>query len=115
MEKGTKSVRYSTQFKLDVMGIFSYGFETFGKNQAEKYQADIYRLVQSLDVFYSIYPECRHLPTKSKKYRWIILESHLIIYRILDAEIQVLRIIHSKRSISKVKSSRKIKISGTDL
>jgi toxin ParE1/3/4 len=110
MEKGTKTVRYSIQFKIDVIDVFKYGFETFGKVQAEKYENDIYRLIESLDIFYPIYPECRHLPTKSKIYRWIILESHLIIYRITDTEVQVLRILHSKRSISKVRATRRIRM-----
>ncbi len=110
MEKGPKPVRYSTQFKQDVISVYKYGIETFGKIQAEKYQDNIYRLVDCLNVFFDIYPECRHLPTKSKMYRWIILESHLIIYRITDIEIQVLRIVHSRRSITKIKSSRSVKL-----
>lgn len=110
MEKGTKPVKYSWLFKLDVTDAFKYGYETFGKKQATKYEHDIYRLVESLDTFYSIYPECRYLPTKSKMYRWIILESHLIIYRITDTQIQVLRMLHSKRSISKIKITRRIRM-----
>jgi toxin ParE1/3/4 len=110
MEKGPKPVRYSTQFKEDVIDVYMYGLETFGKIQAEKYLVNIYRLIESLDVSYSIYPECRHLPTKSKMYRWIILESHLIIYRITVTEIHVLRIVHTHRSITKIKASRRVKL-----
>jgi toxin ParE1/3/4 len=110
MEKESKSVIYSTQFKQDIINVYKYGLETFGKAQAEKYQDNIYSLVDSLDVSYDIYPECRHLPTKSKIYRWVILESHLIIYRVTNKEIQVLRIVHSRRSITKIKSSRSIKL-----
>jgi plasmid stabilization system protein ParE len=109
MEKRPKPVTYSEKFKDDITDVYNYGLETFGKIQSEKYQNDIYRLVDCLEFFYDIYPECRHLPTKSKMYRWIILESHLIIYRIKDAEIQVLRILHSHRSISLIKRSRSLK------
>ena len=109
MEKEPKPVIYSTKFKQDVIDVYKYGTETFGKLQAEKYLSDIYRLVSCLDVFYDLYPECRHLPTKSKMYRWVILESHLIIYRINEFEIQILRILHSHRSITKIKNSRSIK------
>ncbi len=80
MENEPKTVIYSTRFKHDVIDVFKYGLETFGKIQAEKYQNNIYMLIDSLYVTYDIYPECRHLPTKSKMYRWIILQSHLIIY-----------------------------------
>jgi len=109
MEREPKPVVYSSKFKQDIIDVYKYGLETFGKIQAEKYQSDIYRLVGCLDFFYDMYSECRHLPTKSKMYRWIILDSHLIIYRINEAEIQILRILHSHRSITKIKHSRSIR------
>ena len=109
MEKEPKSVKFSTIFRKDIIDVYKYGLETFGKLQADKYQNDIFRLVSCLDLFYDIYPECRHLLTKSKVYRWIILESHLIVYRINNDEILVLRIIHAHRSIKKIKHSRSIK------
>ena len=109
MEKEPKSVIYSTQFKQDLIDVYKYGIETFGKAQAEKYQNNIYRLVDDLNVSFDIYPECRHLLAKSRIYRWIILDSHLIIYRITFSEVQVLRIVHSHRSITKIKSLRGIK------
>lgn len=108
MEKEPKAVIYSIQFRQDVIDLYRYGLETFGKAQAEKYQQNIYRLVESLNLAHDIYPECRHLRTKSKMYRWIILQSHLIIYRVAS-QVQVLRIIHSYRSVTKIKSSRSIK------
>lgn len=109
MEKKKKlQVIISKEFNIDLDDIFQYGVETFGINQAEKYENEIWQLVESLSHNYHLFPECRHLPTKSKIYRWIILDSHLIIYRITKKEIQVLRIVHSKRSIQKIKKSRSI-------
>lgn len=35
MEKETKRVIYSTQFKQDIIDVYKYGIETFGKVQAE--------------------------------------------------------------------------------
>ncbi|MEI6047836.1 MAG: type II toxin-antitoxin system RelE/ParE family toxin [Bacteroidota bacterium] len=110
MEKEPKPVIYSIQFKQDVIDVYKYSIETFGKIHAENYLDNIYRLVDNLYAIYDIYPECRHLPTKSRMYRWIILDSHLIIYRITATEIQVLRIVHSHRSISKIKASREVKL-----
>lgn len=109
MEKEPKPVVYSRQFKQDIIDVYLYGLETFGKVQAEKYQAKIYRLVENLNSFYDIYPECRHLRTKTQKYRWIILHSHVIIYRIAN-QIQVLRLIHSHRSITTIKTTRGVKV-----
>lgn len=102
-------VKISKEFNLDLDDVFQYGVETFGLNQAKKYENEIWRLVKSLSNSYRLFPECRHLPTKSKMYRWIILDSHLIIYRILKKEVQVLRILHSQRSITKIRASRSIR------
>jgi plasmid stabilization system protein ParE len=108
-EKKKLQVNISNEFNVDLDDIFQYGVETFGLNQAEKYENEIWQLVESLSHNYHLFPECRHLPTKSKMYRWIILDSHLIIYRIKKTKVQVLRIVHSKRSIQKIKKSRSIK------
>ena len=93
------AVRVSSEFNFDLDNAYTFGIETFGLRQAELYENENW----------SFFSECRHLPTKSKMYRWIILESHLIIYRITATEIQVLRIVHSRRSITKIKGSRSIK------
>lgn len=110
--EGTKDlqVRLSGEFSIDVDNIFQYGIETFGIKQAEIYENEIWQLVESLSHNYLLFPECRYLPSKSKMYRWIILDAHLIIYRITETEIQVLRIVHEKRSISKIKAIRRIQI-----
>lgn len=110
--EGTKDlqVRLSKEFNLDVDNIYQYGIETFGIKQAEIYENEIWQLVENLSHNYLIFPECRHLPTTSKMYRWIILDAHLIIYRITGNEIQVLRIVHERRSISKIKATRRVRI-----
>ena len=103
-------VRVSGEFVLDLDNVYLYGLDTFGIRQAELYENEIWKLVEGLSHNWPFFSECRHLPTKSKMYRWIILESHLIIYRIKVTEIQVLRIVHAHRSIAKIKASRRIKL-----
>jgi toxin ParE1/3/4 len=103
-------VRVSREFNFDLNNIYIYGIETFGIRQAEHYENEIWKLVDGLSYNWPFFSECRHLTTKSKRYRWIILQSHLIIYRITDTEIQVLRIVHSHRSITKIKASRRIEL-----
>ena len=111
MEKEKKlPVRVSMEFNFDLDNVYTYGLETFGVRQAELYENEIWKLVNGLSLNWPFFSECRHLPTKSKIYRWIILESHLIIYRITNTEIQVLRIVHSHRSITKIKDSKSIKL-----
>ena len=103
-------VRVSGEFNIDLDNVYAYGIDTFGIRQAELYENEIWKLVDGLSLNWAFFSECRHLTTKSKIYRWIILESHLIIYRITASEIQVLRIVHSNRSITKIKDSRSIKL-----
>ena len=111
MEKKKKfPVRVSREFNFDLDNVYTYGIDTFGVRQAELYENEIWKLVEGLSLNWPFFSECRHLPTKSKMYRWIILESHLIIYRITGKEIQVLRIVHSHRSITKIKDSKSIKL-----
>jgi len=110
MERKKKlQVNLSKEFNIDLDNIFQYGAHTFGLKQAEIYENDIWELVESLSRNYHLFPECHHLTTKSKIYRWIILDSHLIIYRITENEVQVLRILNSKRSVNKIKASRSVK------
>lgn len=103
-------VRLSKEFNFDLDDIYQYGVVTFGIRQAEIYENEIWQLIERLSFSYLLFPECRHLATKSKMYRWIILEAHLIIYRITENEVQVLRILNSKRSVSKIKASRSVRL-----
>jgi len=103
-------VKVSEVFNIDLDDIYQYGIDTFGIRQAELYENEIWKLIDCLTSNWPLFSECLHLPTKSKMYRWIILESHLIIYRITDKEIQVLHIVHSRRSITKIKTSGSIKL-----
>jgi len=78
--------------------------------QAEKYVHTISQFVEKLDTQYTYHPECRYLSTKSRRYRNVILNAHLIIYRITERQIEVLDIIHSASSIRKIRDVRSIRI-----
>ena len=110
MEEGIsrKQVDVSEKFKVNRRHIYDYSLDTFGYFQAERYLHKIEKALSTLYGFYLAYPECRHLATKNRKYRNIILDSHLIIYRITDKRVEVLDIIHSASSIRKFRSVRKI-------
>lgn len=105
-----KRVLLSSVFEKDVQTIFEYGVSTFGFQTAESYRRHLLSLSYKLDDFYLMYPTCRHIPTKGNIYRNIILESHLIIYRVKVEHIEVLRILHSKSSINRIRSVRSIEI-----
>ena len=104
----SKGVITSIYYEVHLTEILEYGIETFGYMQARKYFNTISNLVERLENDYNYHPECRHIPTKNRMYRNIILDAHLIIYRITDERIEVLDIIHSASSIRKIRGARKI-------
>ena len=110
MEIGKKEVIRSKYYLLDVQDIFEYGEITFGENAALNFYEDLKLIVKTLETQYLLHPECRHLETKSKLYRNIILGAYLIIYRIKPSRIEVLRAFHGSRSPKSIKSVKKIKI-----
>jgi len=103
-----KQVKVSEQFYESFEQIYDFGFETFGYLQAGRYGQKMRKSLDTLSDFYLAYPECRYLATKSRMYRNIILDAHLIIYRIKNERIEVLDIIHSASSIRKIRDVRKI-------
>ncbi len=103
-------VRVSQEFFQNLQKIYTYGIQTFGVLKAKQYRANILYSVENLKYWPFIHSECRFLRTKTKIYRNIVFESHLVIYRILQAEIHVLDIIHTASSIAKIRSIKNVKI-----
>lgn len=112
MEEGIsrKPVVVSNEFKISRISIYDYTLDTFGHFQAERYLQLIAKALSTLCDFYLAYPQCRYLATQSRMYRNIILDAHLIIYRITKERIEVLDIIHSASSIRKIRASRSIRM-----
>jgi toxin ParE1/3/4 len=109
MEKKIRKVSLSSVLDDDLADIFDYGLETFGRNLAELFVANMYQHINELPLLFLIYPECRHLETKTQIYRNIILGKYLIIYRIRANKIEVLRALHGSQSPKIIKSIKKIK------
>ena len=110
MEIKQKEVVRSTFYLADIQDVFEYGEATFGEKAALFFYEDIRSIVRSLETQYLLHPECRHLETKTKMYRNIILGSYLIIYRIKAHKIEVLRAFHGSRSPKYIKAIKKITV-----
>lgn len=111
MEIAKKEVVTSKLFDtIDVLDIYEYGESTFGERLAVSFIDEIYSYIGKLKSQYLLHPECRHLETKTKIYRNIILGSYLIIYRIRANRIEVLRAFHGSRSPRIIRQVRKVKI-----
>lgn len=63
------------------------------------------KVVDELEYQYDLHPECKFLPTKGKIYRNIIFGKYLVIYRITPAKVEVLTMLHSSRSVAKIKTA----------
>lgn len=111
MESKVREIVTSEIFdNIDIPSIFYYGMETFGIKLADNFIEEIYKRIENLETQYLLHPECRHLETKTKIYRNIILGSYLIIYRIRANKIEVLRAFHGSRSPKIIKQVRKVKV-----
>ena len=110
MEAKQKEVVRSSFYLYDIQDIFEYGEATFGEKAAIYFYQEIKSIVKRLETEYLLHPECRHLETKTKIYRNIILGSYLIIYRIRTNKIEVLRAFHRSHSPKILKTVKKIKI-----
>ncbi|MBC7389141.1 MAG: type II toxin-antitoxin system RelE/ParE family toxin [Opitutaceae bacterium] len=111
MDKQIREVVLSLELQSDLESIFNYGHETFGLRAAESFLADLIFRVESLAFNYELYPECVHLKTQARNYRNFFIGSYLVVYRITEHRIEVLRAFHSSRSINAVKSSKKLRLS----
>jgi len=105
-----KPSEVSDDFKAHLAEVYNYTIDTFGFVQAERYIQKIEKAIDTLPMNYTVYPECRHIVTKNRIYRNIILDAHLIIYRIARERIEVLDIVHGASSIRKIRKTRTIRI-----
>ena len=110
MEAKQKEVVRSSFYLYDIQDIFEYGEATFGEKAAIYFYQEIKSIVKRLETEYLLHPECRHVETKTKISRNIILGSYLIIYRIRTNKIEVLRAFHGSHSPKILKTVKKIKI-----
>ena len=110
MEKGRKKIVQSKIFKENRRDVYNYGEEAFGELLADLFFERLHKIIDKLDREYDLHPECKALPTKNKIYRNIIFGKYLIIYRITPDAVQLLVMIHCSRSVTKIKSTRSIKI-----
>ena len=105
-----RPIAISQLFYESTKKTFDYGIDQFGEYQALKYECLIYEELQKLPYRYLVHPECRYIPTISKKYRIILLPAHFILYRIMATRIEVLDIKSYRETISNIQKRRKIKL-----
>ncbi|WP_409013356.1 type II toxin-antitoxin system RelE/ParE family toxin [Dyadobacter sp. CY343] len=90
--------------------LYAYGVETYSYESATDFLEELFAEITKLSVSYLRNPECRYLKTVSKKYRNLRFKNYLVIYRIASMQIEILTIMHSSRSVAKLKLARRIKL-----
>ncbi|WP_082489379.1 type II toxin-antitoxin system RelE/ParE family toxin [Dyadobacter sp. Leaf189] len=110
MEVEIREVVFSKVAHENLEELYVYGMETFSYSSATDFLDELYAEILKLSSSHLHHPECRYLKTTSKKYRNLRFKNHLVIYRVSKTRIEVLTIIHSSRSVSKIKTARQIKI-----
>ena len=110
MEGQVLEVVISDMALLSLEQIYEYGIETFAYTAATVFIEELILQIEQLSVNYLLHPECRYLATKSKMYRNLIYGSYIVIYRVSLTRVEVLNVLHSNRSISSIKASRKIRL-----
>ena len=85
--------------RADLFEIWNYGVDTWGEAQAEKYAL---RLNEAFNLI-ADYPEMTRLrPDIDPLVRLHSVGSHVILYEVNAARVQILRIVHNRRDISDV-------------
>lgn len=110
MEKRIKKIIYSSVYYEESERVYLYGVEIFGDVLSDLFFARLQSIIDELEYQYNLHPECKHLPTKGKIYRNIIFGKYIVIYRITPERIEVLTLLHTSRSITKIKTARSIKL-----
>lgn len=110
MEKSKKRLITSPVFEENLKTVYNYGAEAFGDFLADIFINRLQAIINELEHLYDLHPECKYLPTKGKIYRNIIFGKYIVIYRIKPSKVEILTLLHTSKSIKKIKTARSIKI-----
>ena len=85
--------RLSKAAERDLDRVFEQGISEFGEAQAETYLAELLATLSLLAKFPSL---GRERPTLGRPVRIHPFVSHVVVYRILDSEILIVRVRHGR-------------------
>jgi toxin ParE1/3/4 len=83
--------------QADIDGIWDYTADTWSIEQADRYVALIRRAYETISPDGH---EGRPMPEVRKGYRKLAVGSHLIVFRLVDGYVDVIRILHQRMDIS---------------
>jgi toxin ParE1/3/4 len=87
-------LRINPEAREDIRDILQYTLQTWGRAQRDKYQAAILDAMQRLREYPAIGEERDDL---GRPYRRLVVEQHVIYYRIEGKAVRVIRVVHTRR------------------
>ena len=104
----TRKVVILDEVFRDVEKIVDYiAINNYAPLNAKRVSDYFFEVIRKISLYPLAFKECELLATKAKMYRQAACLSWLIIYKVTDKEITVLRVFHSARSNSKIRRIRR--------
>ena len=98
MSESGYSVKWTNHALLSLRISSYYWEDVYGKTSAHKYIEKMFAKAQMIIVNPYAYPECRELETPNHQYRYTMVDSYKIIFKIQDFIIFILDVFHSSRN-----------------
>lgn len=99
MEDATKNVNWTANALLMVSDIYDYLENVSGEDFASRYVDDVLEFGNSLNIKSEYFSYCRNAKLQAKGYRCATFrKSYVLIYKENAADVNILAVIHSKRS-----------------
>jgi toxin ParE1/3/4 len=96
-----RAYRLSSKAEEDLIGIYSFGRDSFGKKAAQRYLTELESCFNRLAEFPSMGIRSSELGIGVRRYP---LLSHTIFYQILDGETFVLRVLSARADLFREQS-----------
>ncbi len=91
-------LRYTAQADADIINCYLYGFRSFGRDQAERYEQDLRHAIGTIADNPRIAPERREYTPPVRVHHHA---KHYIIYLIQDAHVLIVRILRDEMNLTK--------------
>ena len=84
--------------KSDIKKIWRYSHDKWGKRQADKYTTEIGHSIQKL---MNKPEQGKNINTIREGYRQLAVQQHLVIYRLTEEEIDIVRVLSKRMNIER--------------
>jgi toxin ParE1/3/4 len=90
-------IEYSPEARDDIIEILRYTERTWGRDQRERYESAIKRVLQRLSEFRSL---GRERPDLGPNLRSFVIQQYIVIFEVFENRLHVARLIHTRRDLN---------------